>query len=197
MVCQGCGRPLPRVGDRLVNVSQIGSDFFVWNANDALFLRRTYNIVGSFVGSFPPYPQQNDFLALPLVLTSNEVAIGVFYGFIQVWDCSTSNHYTPSMEDDNFARSRERDFEQQRATFTQHRNTQRSMFGTKRRRLEDDTGETCQSAELSNDTANTPLFVRIPLTPSFVPVCDLLASSTSKSNPWDGHHQVTKKQACP
>lgn len=48
---------------------------FVWNADDACYLRDEMRIVGKLVGCLPRFPRQNNFLGLPLQLMPEEVSL--------------------------------------------------------------------------------------------------------------------------
>ncbi|KAL4707732.1 hypothetical protein ACJJTC_014913 [Scirpophaga incertulas] len=47
---------------------------YVWNSDDWHRLRTEYRICGSMIGCIATYPRQNDFLGLPMALTSEETA---------------------------------------------------------------------------------------------------------------------------
>lgn len=59
------------------------SVFLVWNTEDVQRLRK-HRIVGELVGTLVGHKSQNDYLGLPLQLSTEEVAIGCIYGKIVI-----------------------------------------------------------------------------------------------------------------
>ncbi|KAH9637178.1 hypothetical protein HF086_016200 [Spodoptera exigua] len=59
---------------------------YVWNSEDWYELRASHRICGSLIGSLPSYPRQNDFLGLPMALTSEETALLVENGICQLFE---------------------------------------------------------------------------------------------------------------
>lgn len=59
---------------------------YVWNPEDWYELRANHRICGSLIGSLPSFPRQNDFLGLPMALTSEEAALLVEKGVCQLFE---------------------------------------------------------------------------------------------------------------
>ncbi|CAH1638715.1 unnamed protein product [Spodoptera littoralis] len=59
---------------------------YVWNSEDWYELRANHRICGSLIGSLPSFPRQNDFLGLPMALTSEEAALLVNQGICQLFE---------------------------------------------------------------------------------------------------------------
>jgi tRNA-splicing endonuclease subunit Sen34 len=59
--------------ERLVEISVINGEAYVWSAASIALLRCNYGIVGMLTGSLPLIPQQNAFLGVPLQLFEEEV----------------------------------------------------------------------------------------------------------------------------
>mmetsp|Transcript_9611 Transcript_9611/g.19641 ORF Transcript_9611/g.19641 Transcript_9611/m.19641 type:complete len:287 (-) Transcript_9611:570-1430(-) len=64
--------------------------FTVWSVDDVMRLRTQYRIVGDFAGTLPRFPAQNKVRGIPLLLTREEVALGVRKGFMRVIDDDSS-----------------------------------------------------------------------------------------------------------
>ena len=67
---------------KLITIS-VGHDetATVWDKDDAIELRRTHRIAGSFVGSLPRKPWQNQVLSLPVLLMPQEVTLLLRKGY--------------------------------------------------------------------------------------------------------------------
>lgn len=59
---------------------------YVWNSEDWYALRASHRICGSLIGSIPSFPRQNDFLGLPMALTSEEAALLVEKGVCELFE---------------------------------------------------------------------------------------------------------------
>ena len=59
----------------LIKITQSHNNYYVWNAFDAIRLRRDFRIVGHFVGSLPNAGLQLQASGLPLQLTKQEVTL--------------------------------------------------------------------------------------------------------------------------
>jgi tRNA-splicing endonuclease subunit Sen34 len=59
--------------EKLIEISLIKGEAYVWSAASIALLRRNYGIVGMLTGSLPLIPQQNAFLGVPLQLFEEEV----------------------------------------------------------------------------------------------------------------------------
>ena len=59
----------------IFRVSSGVDKYFVYDADTALWLRRSQRILGVLIGSLPQFPQQNVFQGLPLELQSEEVRL--------------------------------------------------------------------------------------------------------------------------
>nr|XP_021181616.2 tRNA-splicing endonuclease subunit Sen34 [Helicoverpa armigera] len=59
---------------------------YVWNSEDWFILRANHRICGSLIGSIPSFPRQNDFLGLPMALTSEEAALLVEKGVCELFE---------------------------------------------------------------------------------------------------------------
>ncbi|KHJ35583.1 putative trna-splicing endonuclease subunit sen34 [Erysiphe necator] len=59
----------------LVPISLIGNRYLLFDVKSVMYLRRTYHICGTPIGTLPQIPQQNLFLGLPIELMKEEVEI--------------------------------------------------------------------------------------------------------------------------
>lgn len=59
---------------------------YVWNSEDWYTLRAHFRICGALIGSIPSFPRQNDFLGLPMALTSEEAALLVEKGVCNLFE---------------------------------------------------------------------------------------------------------------
>lgn len=70
---------------------------FIWNASDVFRLRKEFRILGDFCGTLPKHTAQNQYLALPLVLSFDELHFGVQRGFLRmIRDSSQEDYVQPS-----------------------------------------------------------------------------------------------------
>lgn len=67
---------------------------YVWNAEDSFRIRKEFRLLGDFVGTLPKHCSQNQFLALPLVLSYDELLFGVERGFLRLLADSPQTDYT-------------------------------------------------------------------------------------------------------
>ncbi|GJQ11874.1 hypothetical protein GpartN1_g3665.t1 [Galdieria partita] len=58
--------------------------FLIWNVEDVKRLRTKHRIVGELVGTLVGHKSQNEYLGLPLQLSTEEVSLGCFYGFLEL-----------------------------------------------------------------------------------------------------------------
>ena len=66
----------------LIKVTKSHNNYYVWNAYDAIRLRRDFRIVGHFVGSLPNAGLQLQAFGLPLQLSQQEVGLLLSLGVI-------------------------------------------------------------------------------------------------------------------
>jgi tRNA splicing endonuclease len=92
---------------------------YIWNAEDAFRVREEFRLLGDFVGTLPKHSAQNQYLALPLVLSYEEVAFGVASGFFSLLSDSPGADYVIKSSENAAAASqafyaaREADFARQ------------------------------------------------------------------------------------
>lgn len=70
------------------------SQYAIWDAGDAMQLRKSHHLMGDFVGTLPKHLSQNQFLTVPLLLTSEEVRRGLAAAVVHPV-CDNPVDYTP------------------------------------------------------------------------------------------------------
>lgn len=68
----------------------------IWDARQALHLRKSIGLLGDFVGTLPKHLSQNQFLSLPLMLNHEEVTHGVAQGVFQPVMDNPSDYAAPT-----------------------------------------------------------------------------------------------------
>ncbi|RWA09756.1 hypothetical protein EKO27_g5339 [Xylaria grammica] len=59
----------------LVRISKVAGRYLLFDIDDVMYLRRSYNICSVFVGTIPQNPQQNVFMGLPIELMPEEAQV--------------------------------------------------------------------------------------------------------------------------
>ncbi|TPX75661.1 hypothetical protein CcCBS67573_g03072 [Chytriomyces confervae] len=67
--------------------------FLVFNAEDSIALRTNVRIVGTYSGTLPSHPTQNKHLAMPLVLSLEQVLVAALKGAVYLAD--DTQHHAP------------------------------------------------------------------------------------------------------
>ncbi|KAL5493157.1 hypothetical protein EMCRGX_G014295 [Ephydatia muelleri] len=95
-----------------------GEDILVWSAADAIRLRKEWRVVGGLIGALPQRTRQNAHLGLPLMLSSEEAALLVEKGVLEIRDYVCPS---PTTEEwgEAFDRMREQNFATQLADYQQ------------------------------------------------------------------------------
>lgn len=93
---------------------QHGTQYAIWDAEQALHLRKSCGILGDFVGTLPKHLSQNQFLTLPLFLSNEEVTYGTDKGTIHVVSDNPNDYPKPSTQAaETFRKERDDDINRQ------------------------------------------------------------------------------------
>lgn len=86
-----------------------GGAAYIWDASDAMRLRKDFRLLGDPVGTMPKHTAQSQYLSLPLALSYTEAYFGVMRGFLRVVRDLPKDYPVPTAGDTRvFEEERER-----------------------------------------------------------------------------------------